>query len=194
MRKSVVVLVSFGLLIVLALSAGCVPLPAPTEAARTTSVAGAGPTMTAAPTGTSPSEISTATTEATSTAETLATPEVSTSLPPGATPPAEATPARGRSVTLDDNGKTVALQPGDRFLLNLGEGYNWDVSIADPSIVSRVIGVLTIRGSQGLYEAHEPGTTALTATGDPDCRTQQPACALPSRLFEVQIVVSSSAS
>lgn len=93
------------------------------------------------------------------------------------------------TVTLADDGQTITLQPGQRFLLDLGADYNWTVTVDDPAIVSRVVNVLTIRGSQGLYEAHQPGRTTLSATGDPICRQAQPPCGAPSRLFRLQVVV-----
>lgn len=106
---------------------------------------------------------------------------------PTATPTAAAT--QPLSVTLADDGKTIELHPGDRFLLDLGEGYIWNVNVGDPSVVSRMVNVLVIRGAQGIYEAKLPGVTMLTATGDPPCRQAQPPCGAPSRLFRVQIAV-----
>ncbi len=113
------------------------------------------------------------------------------------TPPPEVSampvPAAGTagppSVTRADEGKTLRLSVGERFLLNLGEGYTWSVSIADQAVVARVIGVLPVLGSQGLFHAERPGTTSLTATGDPLCRQSQPPCGQPSILFSVNIVV-----
>ena len=93
------------------------------------------------------------------------------------------------SVTLADNGRMVVMHVGQRFLLNLGDTYNWTFSIDDQSIVSRVPNILTIRGSQGLFEAHAAGSTVLHATGDPQCRQSQPACGMPSILFQIQITV-----
>jgi hypothetical protein len=93
------------------------------------------------------------------------------------------------AVTLTDDGSTVALEPGQRFLLDLGEGYDWAVTVADQAVLSRVVNVLTIRGSQGLYEAHQVGKTLLTAAGEPVCRQAQPPCAIPSRLFRLTVVV-----
>jgi hypothetical protein len=93
------------------------------------------------------------------------------------------------SVGLEDNGGTVLMQVGQRFLLNLGETYNWSFSIDDQTIVSRVINVMTIRGSQGLFEAHKAGTTLLNASGDPQCRQSTPACGMPSITFQIQITV-----
>ena len=108
---------------------------------------------------------------------------------PSATPTA---PPGSTIVTLADNGQTITMRVGERFLLNLGGGietYDWQAVPADPSVVSRVPNVLTIRGSQGLYEAHRPGQTELTATGDPICRQSQPSCAAPSRRFSVDVAV-----
>jgi photosystem II stability/assembly factor-like uncharacterized protein len=93
------------------------------------------------------------------------------------------------NVTLADDGQTLTLQVGQRFLLNLGSAYDWTVTIEDQSIVSRVVNVLTIRGSQGLYEAHQAGRTTLTAAGDPVCRQATPPCGSPSRLFRIQVIV-----
>jgi photosystem II stability/assembly factor-like uncharacterized protein len=92
-------------------------------------------------------------------------------------------------VTLADDGQTITLRVGQRFLLDLGAEYDWTVTVEDQAVVSRVVNVLTIRGSQGLYEAHEAGNTTLTATGDPVCRQAQPPCAAPSRAFQIEIVV-----
>jgi hypothetical protein len=104
---------------------------------------------------------------------------------PSATPP----PADSLTVTLDDQGRTITLPVGDSFLLKLGEEYNWDISISDQAVLSRVMGIAVIRGAQGIYEAHQPGTVTLSATGDPQCRQSQPACELPSLQFSVTIVV-----
>jgi photosystem II stability/assembly factor-like uncharacterized protein len=93
------------------------------------------------------------------------------------------------AVTLADDGQTITLRVGQRFLLDLGADYEWTVTVDDPAVVSRVVNVLTIRGSQGLYEAHQPGRTTLGATGDPICRQAQPPCGAPSRLFRLQVVV-----
>jgi hypothetical protein len=107
----------------------------------------------------------------------------------GALGPVGAPTAETPTVTQADQGKTITLHVGQRFLLSLGEGYDWNVIIDKQDVVSRVIGILTVRGSQGLFEAHQAGTGALTATGDPLCRQSQPPCGQPSILFNVKIVV-----
>lgn len=100
-----------------------------------------------------------------------------------------ASPSGTRTVTLADDGKTIELAVGETFLLALGDGYDWTVTIADPSIVSREVNVATIRGTQGIYRANRPGRTTLTAVGDPPCRRARPACALPSRVVRIDLVV-----
>ncbi len=96
---------------------------------------------------------------------------------------------QGLRVTLADDGKTIHLKVGDRFLLFLGEGFNWSPTVTDQNVVSRVVGITVIRGGQGVYEAKAPGTTTLLANGEPTCRQSKPACALPNRAFTVTLVV-----
>lgn len=78
---------------------------------------------------------------------------------------------------------------GQSFLLNLGDQYDWNINVADQTIVSRVKNIAVIRGAQGVYDAVKAGTTTLTAMGDPMCRQSKPACAMPSIFFEVTLVV-----
>lgn len=104
-------------------------------------------------------------------------------------PAATGQPGSDLVVGLQDNGKTITVGVGQRFLLNLGAIYNWQVNVADQSVVSRVVNITVIRGAQGVYEAHQAGQTTLEATGDPACRSLQPPCAMPSILFQVTVVV-----
>jgi hypothetical protein len=109
----------------------------------------------------------------------------------GATP--TATPAgsigEGKIVTLADDGQTVTMHVGESFLLKLGTAYDWTVIPLDQDIIRREPNVLTVIGSQGLYQAHKVGRTQITATGDPPCRQSQPPCAMPSRGFLLDVVV-----
>lgn len=73
------------------------------------------------------------------------------------------------TITQADSGKTVTLKAGTRFLLDLGGTEDWAVKIGDASIVRRVPGVLTVKGSQGLFEVLRVGTTTLSAEGRPNC-------------------------
>ncbi len=111
---------------------------------------------------------------------------------PEPTLPAPGVPATGdvKTVTLDDQGKTIQMAVGESFLLKLGEQYEWAVTISDQSVVSRVVNIAVVRGAQGVYVAHRAGTVTLTATGDPACRQSQPPCMMASRLFTVTVVVT----
>ncbi|MHB9031772.1 MAG: hypothetical protein ACYC6L_01865 [Anaerolineae bacterium] len=104
-------------------------------------------------------------------------------------PAPQPAPGGSQQITLGDNNKTITLAVNERVLLNLGEGYTWNVTVADQSVISRVVNITVIRGAQGVYEAHKAGQTTLTAVGDPACRTAKPPCEQPSRSFSVTIVV-----
>ncbi len=100
-----------------------------------------------------------------------------------------ATAQESQTITLADNGRTITLNVNETFLLKLGEGYDWNITIDDQTIFSRVVNVLVVRGAQGIYVAHRPGITTLTAVGSPECLKSQPPCARPSILFKLYVVV-----
>ncbi len=94
------------------------------------------------------------------------------------------------TVTLNDNGKTLNLRVGDSFLLNLGtDVYDWDVAIDDQSVISLHMGVLVVKGAQGIFDAHTPGTANLTAVGNPQCLKSNPPCMMPSIMFRITVIV-----
>lgn len=94
------------------------------------------------------------------------------------------------TVTLNDNGKTLNLRVGDSFLLNLGaDVYDWDVAIDDQSVISLHMGVLVVKGAQGIFDAHTPGTANLTAVGNPQCLNSNPPCMMPSIMFKITVIV-----
>jgi len=93
-------------------------------------------------------------------------------------------------VTMQESGRTINLHTGDSFLLNLGtDQYEWTVSVDNESVLHMKMGVMVIKGAQGIYDALTPGIATLTATGDPLCRQSTPPCAMPSILFTVYVVV-----
>lgn len=98
--------------------------------------------------------------------------------------------AKSKIVTLDDNGKTITLKVNETFLLKLGAEYDWNITIDDHKIISRVPNVAVVGGAQGIYKAHKEGHTKLTATGDPVCRKEKPPCEMPSILFNIKVVVT----
>ena len=168
---------------------GSTPFTSPVTATGQAQPGQGDPTPTAIAPGTSISPLPPPTQAVTGTVE------ISTALPSGpATVPAAVTPAvtpvtDSSTVTLGDNGKSITLRVGDRFLLSLGEADDWTLSIDDQSVVSRVMGVMTVRGSQGLFEGRKAGQTILRASGDPVCRAATPPCSRPSTIFQVIVVV-----
>lgn len=97
--------------------------------------------------------------------------------------------AREMTVTLSDNNTTIPMQVGDTFLLKLGEGYSWDVSVDNPDVLSLKPGVSVVRGAQGIYTAKANGMATLKAIGDPVCREATPACEAPSIMFALMVEV-----
>ena len=92
------------------------------------------------------------------------------------------------TVNTADNGTTLHLALGQRFLLDLGSAAEWTVTVADPRIVGRVSGVPVIRGAQAIYVARTRGTTLLRAVRSQPCPSG--ACRPPSRLwFRLTITV-----
>jgi len=93
-------------------------------------------------------------------------------------------------VTLEQNNQAISLKKGKSFLLKLGDSHDWSVDITNQTVVSRVMNVMVIRGAQGLYQAHNIGTTTLAATGDPVCYKETPRCLAPSIMFRLGINVT----
>ena len=113
-------------------------------------------------------------------------------LPPAPTQimPTPAPSPTSTTVTINNNGQTIDLNVGDTFLLKLGDTMNWNnIQISDPSVISREVNVMVIRGAQGIYRALKSGTTTLTAQGDPFCLQATPPCGAPSRMFSVTVDV-----
>ncbi len=101
--------------------------------------------------------------------------------------PADA-PQSSITVTRADDGGTVTLRVGDRFLLKLGDDFIWSATVSDQSVVRRVPNILVVHGAQGVYEALREGETDLNATGTPNCPPQQP-CPQIAVAFHVHLVV-----
>jgi hypothetical protein len=116
---------------------------------------------------------------------------------PADQPTLEPTAAQGEpsgeflNVTLDDNGKTLNLTVGQRFLLYLqNDPMIWTVNLDDQGVVIRpILGVMVIKGAQGIFEAAAPGQATLSAIGDMPCRQATLPCMTPSLAFQVTIIV-----
>lgn len=93
-------------------------------------------------------------------------------------------------ITLAQNNQQINLQKGQHVVLNLGKTYDWSTNIRNYTVISRVPNIMVMQGVQGIFEAHNKGNTTLEATGDPPCLKATPRCAMPSILFQVNIIVS----
>jgi hypothetical protein len=161
------------------LLAACAPLgagpqasPIPSQAATAVTTAGSGTAATPA---------------ATANPETPAPPTP----PPAASPTAVSQPA-DLTITLSQNNQTIALQPGQRFLLDLGDTMRWTVNVDQQAVVSRVIGITVIKGAQGMYQAGQPGQAVLNAVGLPVCGKGP--CSMLALDFSVTITVAAPTS
>jgi hypothetical protein len=96
----------------------------------------------------------------------------------------------GRSVTIDDGGKTIELKVGERILLILkDDGFEWEARVEDSTVLKKLSDVEVIPGAQGIFEAQRAGQTKLLGQGDPPCLKLIPACKAPSVLYEFNILV-----
>lgn len=174
----------------LGLLAGCVAAPAasPSTTAPATAVATAA-TTTPPPAGTDPTPAGSGVIVSTSSPGVSSGPLPTSTATAAAPLPPLTTGSTPRTVTTADHGRTIEMRVGERFLLNLGEGAVWVIEIADPQVLGAVTGVEVPEGAQGLFEALAAGATTLAATNEPACLKARPACKLPTRTFEVTVVV-----
>lgn len=91
----------------------------------------------------------------------------------------------GPTLTLTDNGKTIAFSIGERFLLNIDSDFEWVVEPVDQSLVAYVPTLIPIPGPDGFFEAVARGKTTIKAVGQPKCEK----CPLQPMEFSVSIVI-----
>ncbi len=122
-------------------------------------------------------------------AGTRATTPVPRAVPTGTPTPSPAQlAAMPLVVTERDNGTTLHLVVGQRFILDLGQRVEWAVKATVPQVVQQVAGAPMIAGAQGLYAARATGTTVITAIGSPPCASGS-VCPLFRLGFSLTIVV-----
>ncbi|HEX8183335.1 MAG TPA: hypothetical protein VF747_01250, partial [Blastocatellia bacterium] len=94
----------------------------------------------------------------------------------------------GRTVTIDDGGKTVELRVGERFLLVLKkDDFLWETTVQDSTVLKKLSDVEVIAGAQGIFEAQRAGQTKLNALGESPCSKLSPPCRMPSIFFELNV-------
>lgn len=96
--------------------------------------------------------------------------------------------AAQKTVTLDDDERTVTFRVGDEFLLYLGTDFTWTIDGFDTNVIGMIPQYVLLRGSQGLFQAKAAGRSTITVTGAPICEGDTP-CQQGSRTFTVTIVV-----
>ena len=143
--------------------------------------------VTAPATGTTTDTTSGASTVTRTTTGVVTTGVTTTPTQPGTIGMASTTPQR--AVTTNDNGKTVVFKRGEEFVLDLG-ALTWNLTTSNPSIISQIPSAAVASGSQGTYVANNTGTTVLSGTGAPICKTGE-ACPQFREEFTVNIVVGS---
>lgn len=91
-------------------------------------------------------------------------------------------------VTLADNGKTINMNSGDGFMLNLGSDvYDWSVQVDNENILG--LEQDNVTGIVGIFRARAPGSAILTAFGNPKCINSTPPCMSPSIMFTITVIV-----
>ena len=96
----------------------------------------------------------------------------------------------GRVISLEDSDKEIRLKSGERFLLHLkNKPYEWNAVVEDTGVIRRAGASIRIAGSQGIYQALQPGKTSLSASGELPCHKVTPPCMAPTLSFEVRFVV-----
>ena len=93
-------------------------------------------------------------------------------------------------VTLDNHpyGSGIEMQVGDSIDLVLGDVYEWEFEVQDPTLLSAQP-PSSESGSQGVYKAVKAGRTMLEGSGEPFCRKSKPPCGMPSRSISLEVVV-----
>jgi hypothetical protein len=96
----------------------------------------------------------------------------------------------GRTVTIEDGGKTIVLRVGERFLLALKkDNFEWVASVQDPAVLKKVDDADLVPGAQGIFEAQRVGQTGVDALGEFPCSKLTPPCNLPSLRVDFNFVV-----
>ncbi len=89
---------------------------------------------------------------------------------------------KGLRITMDDNGQTVSLTPGNNLILMLGTDYNWTINTSDASVLAKKDITLSDSRMQAVYQVSQAGKAVLSATGD--CKAT---CASPTQSFSLNV-------
>lgn len=96
----------------------------------------------------------------------------------------------GLVVTLDYVGQTIAMRPGQGFLLRLGTGFMWNVYVEPEGSLTKNPNITPEHDEQGVYIARKKGIASLSAVGVPDCVNYKPPCTRPNVIFKLTIDIN----
>jgi hypothetical protein len=66
-----------------------------------------------------------------------------------------------------EDGRAIVVHAGDEVTVAMNDPYLWSIDISDTSALARSqIGVMYVRGTQGVFTAKKPGVVTLTLTSN----------------------------
>jgi hypothetical protein len=83
----------------------------------------------------------------------------------------------------------IELAIGQRFTIQLDEGFTWEVRVAESGILLLLSDPVVGPGFTVSFEAVQAGQSQLEISGDPLCRQATPPCMRPSLFFSVVVRV-----
>lgn len=87
-----------------------------------------------------------------------------------------------------EDGWIFIVRVGDDVTVAMKDPYLWDVHISDTSALMRHVGVMFVRGTQGVYRAEKPATVTLELHTTSDSSPQPPAALKQPIRFTVIIL------
>jgi len=106
-------------------------------------------------------------------------------------PSASSTPTPIDILRLGDNGAEATLQTGGTATVFLPASYTWEEPVIDGDAVT-ISEDISDEGSSSrswTVTAQRPGTTNVTLTGSPACRSETPSCAEPDVSWTAKFTV-----
>ena len=95
----------------------------------------------------------------------------------------------GTVITLDYVGQTIFMKPGQGFLLQFGDSFDWKITVDPPEVMTINQRYVPLEGEQGVWIARQEGKATLRAVGSPRCLQNDPPCARPNVLFTLKVEV-----
>ena len=92
-------------------------------------------------------------------------------------------------ITLDYVGQTIFMKPGQGFLLQFGDSFDWKITVDPPEVMTINQRYVPLEGEQGVWIARQEGKATLRAVGSPRCLQNDPPCARPNVLFTLKVEV-----